>query len=288
MKRLADTGKVRYWALMISVLGHVAALAVFTGIRLSSRPAVSAAVHGDVSLQMIEKAVEPPAPAPKPKPKVTPVETVVEPEKPQPAAPLIAAEPAVEPTEPVDPVPVEPAVHPVEFFGQKSIVQRIAYVVDCSGSMYGQMYRVRDELKRSVFSLNARQAFCVLFFTEGRQVLRTADQLQTADTAAKADALTLINAIRPAGSTDAAHALDTAMRLRDADGRAPQVIYFLTDGFDLNDDGALQFVEKIESLRNILAPDVVLHTIGFWPQENDRKMLDVLAGLTGGRYTEVN
>ncbi len=288
----ADKGRVRYWALVISVTVHAVALAVFTGVKLSARQADAAAARSGLSMQMIEKAVE--TPTPKPKPKIKPIEKVVEPEKPQPK-PLVAdetpiPEPQPETTEPIEPSPAftEPVAHEVEFFGQKSIVQRICYVVDCSGSMYGQMYRVKSQLKESILKLNSQQAFTVLFFTEGRQILMTGEgKLQAASVIAKSEALELIKRIRPGGSTDAAHALDRAMRLRDADNLSPEVIYFLTDGFDLDADGALEFVEKIETRRKMLAPAVVLHTIGFWPQENDRKMLDVLAAVTGGEFVEV-
>lgn len=287
MKQLAQTGKVRYWALVISVAVHAGALAVFTGIRLSSGRAEPSSQRCDVSMQMIEKVTE--APAPKPIPKVKPVEKVIQTAESQPQ-PLVAAEPQepVEEVADVEPILAEPTVQPVEFFGQKSTVQRVCYVVDCSGSMYGQMYRVKERLKTSILNLNSGHAFCILFFTGGRQIQMTGSgRLQAATPAAKSEAIALIDQVRPGGSTDAAGALETAMRLRSADGYPSQVIYFLTDGFDLDEGGALQFVEKIETQRKKLAPDVVLHTIGFWPQETDRKMLDVLAGLTGGGYTEV-
>ncbi|MHC4552415.1 MAG: vWA domain-containing protein [Planctomycetota bacterium] len=290
MKQLAQTGKVRYWALVISVVIHAGALAVFTGVKLSARSGDARPQPCDVSMQMIEKVIQSPVAKPKPKPKVKPVEKIVAKTEPQPS-PLVA----VEPQKPVDPTPVvvEPVAPvltaaPVEFFGQRSIVRRVCYVVDCSGSMYGQMYRVKERLKSSILNLNSNHAFCVLFFTEGRRILMTGSgQLAAATPAAKSAAMELIETVRPGGSTDAAHALETAMRLRSADGGSPEVIYFLTDGFDLDEDGALQFVEKIETQRKKLAPAVVLHTIGFWPQEMDRKMLDVLAGLTGGGYKEV-
>lgn len=293
MRQLAaGRGRVRYWALVISVAVHAVALAVFTGLKLSARQADAAPTRSGLSMQMIEKAVE--SPTPKPKPKIKPIETRVEPETPQPK-PLVAddvpmPEPQREMAEPVEPSPAftEPAAHAVEFFGQKSMVQRICYVVDCSGSMYGQMYRVKEQLKESILKLNSQQAFTVLFFTEGRQIFMTGEgKLQAASVLAKSEALALIQRIRPSGSTDAAHAMDRAMQLRDAGGRAPEVIYFLTDGFDFDADGALEFVEKIETRRKMLAPGVVLHTIGFWPQENDRKMLDVLAAVTGGEFVEV-
>lgn len=275
---------------------HAAALAVFTSVRLSDRLSTDASEPPSISMQMIETAMAQPAPIPKPK-----VEPVVKPEpreEPKPESepePLIAEEtPVIEPTaEPVaaaEPAPQAPmaTANEVEFFGQKSIVQRICYVVDCSGSMYGQMYRVKDQLKQSIMKLNPPQAFCVLFFMDGREVLMTGSgQLASATVGAKSQAFELIGKVKPGGSTDAINALECAMQLRDEDRHGPEVIYFLTDGFDLDDNGSQLFIEKVDHLRNSLAPTVVVHTIGFWPQDRDRQMLKTLAQNTGGEFIPV-
>ncbi len=292
MKQLACQGGVRYWALVISLLVHGAALAIFTGVKLSGRTCAAAPVRSGLSMEMVEKAVT--QSPPKPKPKIKPIKEIVKPEEaPQPlvADEPVPAEPVVEAVEvaPSEPLFAEPVAAEVEFFGQRSLAQRVCYVVDCSGSMYGQMYRVKAKLKASVQNLNSQQGFTVLFFTDGRQILMSGGgRIEAASVSAKSEALKLIETIRPGGTTDAEHALECAMRLRDADGNGPDVIYFLTDGFDLDEDGALRFVEKIESHRKLLAPSVVLHTIGFEPEKNDRKMLDVLSRLTGGAFTEVD
>ncbi|MBL7214889.1 MAG: VWA domain-containing protein [Phycisphaerae bacterium] len=300
MRKLTCQGNVRYWALGISVALHAAALAVFTGVRLSDNMTGNVSNRPSVSMQMIETVIEQPAPVPKPKVEpISKVEPEPEPEpkpelKPEPE-PLVTEEklspqPVPEPVEIVEPVPSapKPVVHEVEFFGQKSIVQRICYVVDCSGSMYGQMYRVKEQLKQSIMKLNPQQAFCVLFFMDGRQILMTGSgRLESATVGAKSQAFGLINKIKPAGSTDASHALECAMRLRDKNKHSPEVIYFLTDGFDLDDSGSQLFVEKIGRLRNSLAPAAVLHTIGFWPQDRDRMMLERLAQNASGNYIEV-
>jgi hypothetical protein len=299
MRKLACQGNVRYWALGISVALHAAALGVFTGIRLSEKAGGDAYERPSVSLQMIETIVERPEPETRPKPRVEPVarierEPEPEPERQPEAKPLvIEAEPAVQPapkpqTAAVEPVPARPVVHEVEFFGQKSIVQRICYVVDCSGSMYGQMYRVKEQLKESIMKLYPQQAFCILFFMDGQDILMTGSgRLESATASAKSQAFALIDRIKPGGSTDAAHGLECAMRLRDEGRHSPEVIYFLTDGFDLDESGSQLFVEKAADLRKSLAPLSVLHTIGFWPQERDRQMLKMLAQQAGGDYIEV-
>ena len=295
MRKLLCQGKVRYWALGISVVVHAAALGVFAGVKLSNLKNEQTAATPSISMQMVKKVIEQPKPVPKPK-----VETIPEPKPeilPEPeraVKPLIVedkptAEPAAEP-QPlpvVEAEPVEP-VHEVEFFGQRSIAQRICFVVDCSGSMYGQMYRVKRKLKDTLNRLNPQQAFCVLFFMEGRQILMTGSgRLERATVDTKSQSFELINRIKPGGSTDAAHALECAMQLRDSERYGPEVIYFLTDGFNLDESGSQLFVEKVQVLRNSLAPSTVLNTIGFWPQERDRQMLQELANITCGVYTEV-
>ena len=300
MRKLTCQGNVRYWALGISVALHAAALAVFTGVRLSDNMTGNVSNRPSVSMQMIETVIEQPAPVPKPKVEpISKVEPEPEPEpkpelKPEPE-PLVTEEklspqPVPEPVEIVEPVPSapKPVVHEVEFFGQKSIVQRICYVVDCSGSMYGQMYRVKEQLKQSILKLDSQQAFCVLFFMDGRQLLMTGSgRLESATARSKSQALELVDKVKPAGSTDAIHALECAVRLRDAGGHYPEIIYFLTDGFDFDESGSQLFLQGIDGLRKSFAPSAVLHTIGFWPQNHDRKMLETLARNTGGDYIEI-
>ena len=177
----------------------------------------------------------------------------------------------------------------MEFFGQKSIVSRVCYVVDCSGSMYGRMYQVKDQLKKSILKLNSRQGFSVVFFMEGQTVLTSGgDTLTPATAGTKSTALELIESVRPSGSTDAGHALEAAMQLKDTSGKGAEVVYFLTDGFDLDSASSRLFVEKVNRLRSKHAPGTVLHTIGFGPQPRDRQMLKHLAQNTGGAFIEIN
>jgi len=284
-------GKVCYWALIFSVAVHSVTLAVFTGVKLSGRAEGEVSPPPVISLQMIEQVVVA-EPAPKPKPRVEPI---VQPESKQPA--LIAdpqPEPLVADTPPEPPQVVEsivdskPEPDEVEFFGQKSMVQRVCYVVDCSGSMYGRMYLVKDQLKKSILKLNSRQGFSVMFFMEGQTVLTSSGTLAPATAGAKSTALELIASVRPSGSTDAGHALKAAMQLKDTSGKGPEVVYFLTDGFDLDAQSSRLFTEKVNRLRSKHAPAAILHTIGFAPQPQDRQMLKHLAQNTSGAFIEIN
>jgi len=292
MKMDLRHGKVCYWALIFSVAAHSVTLAVFTGVKLSGRGGEEVSSQPALRLQMIERVVAEPVAKPKPR-----VEPIVRPESKQPA---IVAEPRPEPVVADSPpesiseaskpvVETTPQSDEVEFFGQKSRVQRVCYVVDCSGSMYGRMYLVREQLKESILKLNSRQGFFVVFFMEGQTIVTSGGETLTPATAgAKSAALELIESVRPCGSTDAGHALQMAMRLKDASGKGPEVIYFLTDGFDLDPASSRAFVEKVNRLRSQHAPAAILHTIGFAPQPQDRQMLKHLAQNTGGAFIEIN
>jgi Mg-chelatase subunit ChlD len=247
-------------------------------------------------MQMIERVVT--EPVPKPKPRIEPiVDPVVEPELDHP--PLVSDPPSpqsvIADAPPVSDLPQisEPISDPqpdqVEFFGQKSIVQRVCYVVDCSGSMYGRMYQVKDQLKKSILNLNSRQAFSIVFFMEGRTILASSgNTLAPATASAKSAALELIETVRPSGSTDAGHALEWSMQLKDASGMEAEVFYFLTDGFDLDPENSRLFAEKVDHLRKAHALGAVLHTIGFDARMQDRQMLRYLAQDTGGSFININ
>ncbi|MCE5185343.1 MAG: VWA domain-containing protein [Planctomycetaceae bacterium] len=291
---------MQYWALAASVALHTTVLAVFTGVRFSGPPQPSDQPPA-LSLRAIARA----AAEPKPVPRVAPIVPIARP-KAEPAAeqPPVVAKVNAEPETPISPEPTQPEISgsevesadisssgaaEVELFGQKSVVQQIAYVVDCSGSMYGQMYLVKEQLKRSILNLSAEQAFCILFFMDGRTVMMSGQgQLQPAGVDSKAEALQLIAQVKPKGSTDAANALELALRLKGADGRGPEVIYFLTDGFDLKEFSSDELISRIEALRQAFVPGSIIHTIGFGPAAKDRAMLLSMAQNTGGGYVEIH
>ena len=295
MKMDLQHGKVCYWALIFSVAAHSVTLAVFTGVKLSGRTGGEVSSPPVISLQMIERVVVT-EPVAKPKPRVEPIvrpeskqpPLITDPQPPEPVAADVPPEPdSSQVTEAI--VVPQPQPDEVEFFGQKSRVQRVCYVVDCSGSMYGRMYLVKDQLKKSILKLNSRQGFSVMFFMEGQTILTSGGGTLTPATAgAKSTALELIESVRPSGSTDAGHALEAAMQLKNASGKGPEVVYFLTDGFDLDPASSRLFIERVNRLRSKHAPAAVLHTIGFDAQPGDRQMLKHLAQNTGGAFIEIN
>jgi hypothetical protein len=263
---------------------HVAGLIALGAFHFSRRPE-AAAVPADISVHTIERVLE--QPAPKPKPKIEP-----------PPAPTVKAvipdvvPPAPAPPPPALPAPAEPAARPVNsplFFGSTTVATRVCYVVDGSGSMFGLMYLVRQQLRESILALSAEQSFNVVFFMRDGQILQAFNgRLEPAAPAAKAEALNLIARIRPEGQTAAERAFETALSQRDRAGRAPELVYFLTDGFDLMEGDGDVFVRRIQALRKSLAPAAVVHTIGICPDPHDRDILSRLAKACGGRCIQVD
>ena len=285
-------GKVCYWALVFSIAAHSVTLGVFTGVKLAAVRGEKDSPQPILTLQTIARVMD--STAPMPKPRVEPVADPPTPPEPK-QPPLVDAPPTETDRRPAEESPPQTAEaaapappDTVEFFGQKSIVRRVCYVVDCSGSMYGRMYRVKDQLKQSILDLNSRQTFSVLFFMDGQNITTTGRGLTPATAAAKSTALRQIAAVRPCGSTDAAYALRAAMQLRDDAGKGPEVIYFLTDGFELDAARSQRFLAAIDRLRKTCAPDAVLHTIGFGVAPLARRTLDRLAQSTGGTFIEID
>jgi hypothetical protein len=177
----------------------------------------------------------------------------------------------------------------VEFFGQFTDVRKICYVVDASGSMHGRLGLVKQQLKDSIASLRPDQFFYIIFFLQGDKLLESGNGFLTRATPkAKTAANSFIESIRPAGTTDPLNALDRAMRIRDHSGRSCGLIYFLSDGFDLEQAGAETFANRVEKLRQRLAPSVKINTIGFWTQKTDRQILETVAETSGGQFVNVD
>ena len=138
---------------------------------------------------------------------------------------------------PIVPTPLsEDLIDPaVNFFGARRAAGRICFVVDCSGSMFGRMGLVRRQLIEAVHRLTPDQFFSIVFFGGTREYFETgAGGLRRASLSAKQEAIRLIKSVRPGGRTDALSALAKALSLRTPAGQGPDLIYFLTDGFDLD------------------------------------------------------
>lgn len=284
---------VRVWALAVSVVLHLAALTALGVVHFGRQAnAIADRKPAGISVHTLERILEQPAPKPKPKIEPLPAPTV------KAAVPELVpsvVEPAPQEQAEADNTPQEavaaarPAVDAVLFCGTEMEAQRVCYVVDGSGSMFGLMYLVRQQLRESILNLSGQQSFNVLFFMQGGTFLQAFDgRMERATPAAKAEALSLLARVRPEGQTTAEQIVEIALRLRDRAGKAPEVIYLLTDGFDLMDGAGDAFVRRVENLQKKLAPATVVHTIGIYPAPQDRRILSQLAKVCGGRYIEIN
>ena len=175
-----------------------------------------------------------------------------------------------------------------ELFGCHTEKRNICYLVDCSGSMRPIFTKVKEELTESVKNLEADNYFSIIFFGDDRVLEFKAGELVRATDGAKKDACEFIERGRSAGQTNATEAFERAVKVRSPGGSAPDVIYFLTDGFELTDENQQRFTYTISNLRKTFAPVAKINTIGFWPQGHDRIVLKSIARQSSGECVFVD
>jgi hypothetical protein len=172
----------------------------------------------------------------------------------------------------------------VQFFSNQTHSKRLCYLVDCSGSMKGLFEQVKDELARSIMSLQPGHYFGIIFFGDNRVMQFSAGKLVRASQDTKTKALAFIKSVEPAGQTNALAGFERAVKMVDDNGSGPEVIMFLTDGFELSKSDAYQFRQSIIELRRRYLRNCTVNTVGFWPSESDRHLLESIAGVSGGRF----
>lgn len=171
-----------------------------------------------------------------------------------------------------------------DFFGSRTSRRRICYLVDCSGSMSGMFGWVQQQLRQSIENLEQDQYFYIIFFGNDRIFKFGDGKLVRASNKNKQAAFKFIDSVQPAGKADAFSALRSAIQTRDAAGSAPSLVYFLTDGFELAAENSNLSEQQITSYLKVYAPSIQFNTIGFWPQEQDRKVLEAMARESGGQF----
>ena len=174
----------------------------------------------------------------------------------------------------------------VEMFSSNTQARKVCYVVDCSGSMQGVFERVREELRDSISSLQPDQYFYVIFFGNDKLYEFGGGFLVRASSVTKNKALRFVDRVKPAGCTNALEALCRALEITDKKHTPPQVIYLLTDGFELDSQNNGQLDRRIESLLRDVS--IRINTIAFWPREANQKMLERIARATGGEFVSVD
>jgi hypothetical protein len=289
---------VKRWAWGLSIVFHVSLLVTFAFIKFSSGGNPPTHLAAPVTSIKTITAVTNLSPI-VPKPKVNDIST-----KPDrimantiPPLPAVAnPKPSLD-LVPVSEIPLAEAIgsevaisaSAIEFFGQRTYCRKVCYVVDCSGSMQGMFSRVRDKLKRSIQSLQPDQYFYVIFFRGDRLVESGIGRLIRATPRAKISANKFIDSVRPSGKTNALNALSRAMRTTDPAKRPPELIYFLTDGFDLEaSQKTSDFADELEKTRRKYAPGTTINTIGFWTQTADVNILKAIAKNSSGTFTNID
>ncbi len=297
--RTARYGSVTFWAWSVSIVIHLVVLLVFGVIKFSqSGPQQLQNVIPTASVTQIKKIIEAAPVVSKPKikqkaesnfakaikPTVLPA-PIFETEKPQAGKIGDLTKPTCSVA---DSSVSEQVLSPgTEFFGSYTDRRKVCFVVDCSGSMKGVLEQVKNRLKNSIQSLQADQYFYIIFFGSDRLFEFGNERLIRASVMAKSDACDFIDRIRASGQTNAMVALERAIQIRDSSGISPAVIYFLTDGFELTNQNN-GFAWRITNLLNRYAPETKINTIGFWPDRNDRMMLQTIARQSGGEFVIIN
>jgi len=298
MSNTSCRGSITIWAWLVSLGIHIGLLAVFAFVEFSQFSNISSpATESTVTITQIEKLTKQSRIWPKPKIKrLLPNQRTAVRKKPMDFSGRVKIKPSNKPRQ-LPKISGAGSIallsaggvlsDTVEFFGQKTNRRKICYVVDCSGSMQGLLGRVRKQLKDSIANLQPDQYFYIIFF-RGEQLLESGHgRLVRATTKTKSAAYDFIDSARPGGTTNAINALERAMRIRDQLGRSAELIYFLTDGLDLEGSHTARFGRLVENLRKKLAPAVKINTIGFWAQHADCEILRAVARRSGGEFINI-
>jgi hypothetical protein len=162
------------------------------------------------------------------------------------------------------------------FFGTGINGRRIAFVVDCSGSMNHphsseaktRFRLLKYELIQAITAMDSGMEFFVIFFNHEAHPM-PASTMVPATPENQKRYLEWVARFRPGGNTDPRVALQMAMRL------GPDVIYLLTDG---------EFKRRIErDLLRLQQTSVAIHTICLGDRGGE-KILKAIAESNNGVY----
>ena len=288
-------GRYKLWSAVASVVFHIAALSLLAAAKLYPESVQANQIQSDdIRLAKIKSITQSSPAVAKPSVKYTenilfiplkqqmPIESKV-------AAPKVCtsvSEPAFTTSNSLAELAwsqQNTSPQGVQFFTNQTYSKRLCYLVDCSGSMKGLFEQVRDELARSILSLQPNHYFSIIFFGDNKVYQFSPRKLVRASQDNKTKALAFINSVEPAGQTNALAGFDCAVKIRNDNGAGPEVIMFLTDGFELSKSDAYMFRQSIIELRRRHLGSCIVNTVGFWPSDNDRRLLESIACLSGGR-----
>ena len=288
------SGSVTFWAWIASIIFHLIVLTAFGFVKFAQSKTQAKKPTPTAKINQIKRFIET-TPA-MPKPKVKRSDKSRSTKKMDRLLPINRICYAAKPSPQVGTDPAKPSIpksiflsssstitpHRTEFFGSFTDQRKVCYLVDCSGSMQGIFGQVRKKLKDSIARLQPDQYFYIIFFGGNRLFELGDGYLVRAAEQTKSSAYDFIDSVRPGGQTNALAALERAVQIRDGRGQSPAIIYFLTDGFELTAENEQQFPRKIANFFKKFAPTTRINTIGFWPENNDRKMLQTIAKQSGG------
>jgi len=168
----------------------------------------------------------------------------------------------------------------IEFQNPQRKYRKVFFVVDCSGSMTGMLKWVKAQLADTISKLQQDQYFGLVFFGQGGTFEFAEGSMVRASAKNKRLADEFMQTIISSGDADALSALIKAINATDAKGNNPSVIFLLTDGFELVTDS--------RQISNAVNKNVRINTIGFWPQEDDKAVLQRIADDTNGQFVFIN
>lgn len=293
----SKAGKTRFFAWTGSILVHVAVLAVFMVVRFSGAAETDVKPIPTTRIAMVEKLLA--------KPLITPKPNVLKPGQLRKTATVKTVDfgdvqlvsPAFETDQQDFKLPSNAHDNTVnqqnftgarsEFFSTVSGCRKICYVVDASGSMKGVFPEIRQRLLRSIADLEPDQYFYVIFFGDARLYESGMGRLIRASAANKKRCCQFIETMRASGLTNAAGAIRRALQIYGPDRNKCEIIYFLTDGFEL-DENETDFSLTTQKMIGDIGTGTRINTIGFWPQEKDRLMLQEISRRSGGEFVLVD
>jgi len=293
-------GWVTIWAWGLSIVFHALLLALFAVVGFSkSSGSSSTTAAPKISVNQIQELAQMPIMLPKPKIKnasstfKTPLDSqrfalVSDPDKKNSSRPDTTAQGLSHLASILMPAPPT-ATDSTDVLSTHAVdLRKICYVVDCSASMFGRLTPVKQYLKASINNLRPDEFFYIIFFLEGQKLLESGDgKLIRATERAKLKASLFIDTVCLGGTTDAVNGLKRAMKIKDSDGKPPEIIFFLTDGFDLQNQTTSDFPARLGQLRTQLAPKTMINTIAFQPRPKDRQILKTIAEQTGGQFINI-
>jgi len=157
----------------------------------------------------------------------------------------------------------------------------VVFVCDASASALNKLATLKDQLQKAVAALGPSQSFNIIFLSDGKCVTFDRTQLVTASAESTRNVFRFLDDVTATGTGNPIPGLRLALQLQ------PQVIYFMTGGDFLNDEGVKDAIERLVHDRK-----VKINTLGLVErQDADTSFLvflEQIAKDSGGVYKRVS